>query len=210
MIAPTLVVLDRIVAISLWCFLGTLLVVLLFALTRLRRRRKRLGQLYADGDLDAAAVEPKARSLLNEWRILFHSVGVSATIAILVGLSLTFLPVPWVQNPVSGMPRELLPLRLTAVEYDRFYEGFSLNGEVWNQTEEPMAGLQAVVEVIGLRGETLAELPVTVAPAPLASGTAGAFAVEYRENSPFIKGYRLGFRDAEGASVPHTAGFDVP
>ncbi len=209
MTTPTLDAVDRILAFALWWFLGALLVFLLFALNRLRRRRRRLGELYAGGGLDDAGQAELGRSLLNEWRILLGCVLAALTTSLAAALALAFLPIPGLQSPAGALP-DVLPLRLTALEYDRFYEGFRLDGEVWNQTEAPLDGLEAVVTVIGLRGETLAELPAPVTPSPLPPGTAGTFQFEYRENSPFINGYRLAFRDAAGTQLPHTAGFDVP
>lgn len=200
---------DRILAFTLWWFLVALLLFLLFALSRLRRRRRRLGELYAEGGLDPSSQTELGRSLLNQWRILLGCVLAACSTSLVAGLALAFLPIPGLQ-PTAGDSLEILPLRLTALEFDRFYEGFKLDGEVWNQTALPLAGLEAVVTVIGLRDETLAELPAPVTPSPLPPGTAGTFQFEYRENSPFIKGYRVAFRDATGASLPHTAGFDVP
>lgn len=207
--APTLATLDHIVAVSLWCFLGALLALLLFALTRLRRRRRKLGELYAAGNFDQSQPDAVGRSLLDEWRILLHSSLAALILAILVGVALAFLPLPWADHPTERFPREILPLRLTALEYDRFYEGFKLSGEVWNQTESPLDGVQAAVTVIGLRDETLSVVSTPVQPSSLAAGTAGTFQFEYRENSPFIRGYRLSFQDAAGTPLPHTAGFDA-
>lgn len=209
MMSLSLYAVDRIVAFALWWFLGALLLFLLFALSRLRRRRRRLGELYAGGNLDASPQTELGRSLLNQWRILLGCVLAASSTSLVAGLALAFLPLPGLQPP-AGKLLEILPLRLTALDYDRFYEGFRLDGEVWNQTEAPLAGLEVVVTVIGLRDETLAEMPAPVSPSPLPPGTAGTFRFEYRENSPFIKGYRVSFRDAAGVPLPHTAGFDVP
>jgi hypothetical protein len=209
MISLSLETVDRIFAFALWWFLGALLLFLLFALSRLRRRRRRLGELYAGGELDLSPKTELGRSLLNQWRILLGCVLAALSTSLVAGLALAFLPILGFQPAAGDLP-QVLPLRLTALEYDRFYEGFKLDGEVWNQTETPLSGLEVVVTIIGLKDETLAELPAPVSPSPLPPGTAGTFRFEYRENSPFIKGYRVSFRDAAGTSLPHTAGFDVP
>jgi len=90
-----------------------------------------------------------------------------------------------------------------------FYEGFSVKGEVWNQTAEPFNQLQVVIRVIGTDGQPLEEVTIPVEPVPLEPGAAGLFELNYTQNSPFISGYQVAFFDQTGKAIPHVFGFDV-
>ena len=134
---------------------------------------------------------------------------ISLLFAALFFLIYVFTPLPIFDNFASGDAWRITPLRLTAVTYDRFYEGFSLEGEVWNQTETPLIRLQSVVKIWGSDDKLLDEVVVPVEPAVLPGGTAGTFDLLYENNSPFIKGYQVSFVDQEGKAIPHVTGFDI-
>jgi hypothetical protein len=200
---------DRTLTYSLWAFLITFLILLIFAIGVIRSRRRRLGEVFADGTLDRVSQDRKAASLLNEWRILFHSFLLALGCTLVFAAVYTLVPIPFVDNLLTTRAWQVTPLRVTALTYDRFYEGFSLEGDVWNQTEEPIEGLQAVVTVVGSEDTHLDELQSAVRPDPLEPGEMGSFQVEYRKQSPFIQGYRIRFVNPSGQTVPHVAGFDV-
>ena len=124
-------------------------------------------------------------------------------------LVFVFTPLPFFQNFSAVDSWRITPLRLTAVTYDRYYEGFSLDGEVWNQTQEPMFQLQGVVRIWGTDDKLLDEVKVDIEPSILPGGTPGTFKLQYEKNSPFIQGYQVVFVDQEGQPVPHVTGLDV-
>ena len=133
----------------------------------------------------------------------------SLLLGLLFFLVFMFTPLPIFKNFAAGDTWKITPLRVTAVTYDRFYEGFSMEGEVWNQTEGPLLQLQTVISIWGTDDKLLDEVKVPVEPTILPGGKAGTFRLLYEENSPFIKGYQVSFLDQEGRVVPHVTGFDV-
>ena len=106
-------------------------------------------------------------------------------------------------------PQNPFPLRLTTLSYERFHEGFSLRGEVWNQTQDSLQGVTARVQVLGSENELLENVPVPVEPDPLPGRSPGTFQLNYTKNSPFLHGYRVTFESVLGAPIPHIKGFDV-
>jgi len=152
---------------------------------------------------------PPEEPWYNPWRISLQS----SLLAILLGLFGTliylFLPLPFFENFAAGSEWKIVPLRVTAISYDRFYEGFSLEGEVWNQTRDEPLELTARIEVVGNDDKPLDEIEIRVKPSPLEPGKAGTFEIRYTEYSPFIKGYRVAFFSVDGRRIPHLTGFDV-
>jgi len=202
-------ILDNAFSFGLWCFLISFVLLLLFARSRLRARRKKLEELYGlDSKEDPAAISEKS-PWYNPWRISLQS----SLLAILLGLFGTliylFLPLPFFENFAAGSEWKIVPLRVTAISYDRFYEGFSLEGEVWNQTRDEPLELTARIEVVGNDDKPLDEIETRVKPSPLEPGKAGTFEIRYTEYSPFIKGYRVAFFSVDGRRIPHLTGFDV-
>ena len=98
---------------------------------------------------------------------------------------------------------------MTSISYDRFYEGFALVGEVWNQTRDEALELTAVIKVIGTDDKPLGEIEVAIDPSPLNPGEAGTFEARYTEYSPFIRGYQVTFFTTDGTRISHLTGFDV-
>ena len=192
-------ILDSAFKFSLWFFLGALLLFLLISRARLVR--------HAIKTEDSSRVE-KLNPAFSQPRIVYRSVVTALVLSFLAAGIYLFGPVPGLDNMVSNRNWQLTPLRVTAISWDRLYEGFTLEGEVWNQTDEDLEGVTAVISVVGSYDELLDSLEVQVKPAPLYSGEPGTFQVRYEKNSPFIKGYRLGFSDIEGKPLLHTAGFD--
>jgi len=192
---------DNALRVSLWVFMGAFLLMLLVSRRRLVRHAVRTA------DSNRAR---KFNPAYDQARVAFRSMAAAALLGIVLLAVYLFGPIPGINNLVNGASWQLTPLRVTAVSWDRVYEGFELEGEVWNQTREDMEGVSAVISVVGSYDELLDSLVVPVEPIPLESGESGSFSVSYLENSPFIKGYRLGFTDGEGKPIRHTAGFDQP
>ena len=151
-------------------------------------------------------------SFPTRWQILrplLYSIAVSVVIG---GLSFFFyalVPAPFLDNFTTSENWKRTPLRITALDFDRFHEGFSLNGEIWNQSEETLGDIQIVVSVLDHNREELDELLVFAAPPPLEAGQTASFEVRYAENSTLIHGYLLSFRSSDGAPINHVAGFNV-
>lgn len=203
-------ILDRGLRYSLWFFLGCYLIILFLGLSRLRRRKRQVGELFeAMGTGDEKAEWSGKTSLLNEWPIAFNGLIVSFLAGVVFFVVYCFVPLPFTENLVTSTNLQVTPLRVTALQYDRFYEGFSLEGDVWNQTESPMPGLEADVEVVGDDGATIDEIRTPIKPSVLPPGRSGTFELRYTDKSPMIKGYRIAFLDADGKRVPHLTGFDA-
>jgi hypothetical protein len=201
-------ILDRAAQNSLWVFLVSFVVLLIFARYRLKKRLKKVEDLFRREKRDKPE-KPIERLPVNEWHLATRTLMISLFFAGAFFLVYVFTPLPFFDNFAAGDSWRITPLRVTAVAYDRFYQGFSLEGEVWNQTETPLLRLRSVVKVWGTDDKLLDEVVVPVEPAVLTGGTAGTFSLLYEENSPFIKGYQVSFVDQEGQPVPHVTGFDV-
>ncbi len=192
-------ILDRALQFSLWVFLGTLFLFLLISRARLVR--------HAVKTRNSAQVE-KLNPAYDQSKISFRAASFSLLLCLLVLAVYLFSPLPGLKNLVNTRSWQLTPLRVTAISWDRIYEGFTLEGEVWNQTAEDMGGVSAIISVVGLYDELLDSLVIPVEPEILGAGESGTFSVSYKKNSPFIKGYRLGFTDQNGEPVRHITGFD--
>jgi hypothetical protein len=205
-------ILDRAFQYSLWVFLLTLVLVLVYASIRLRRRSRRIGDLF-EGSFAEDEESEKGRRFeqlpTNEWPLVFRVLSLSLVCGIAFFLIYVFTPFPFFENFASGDSWKISPLRITVLTYDRFYDGFSLEGEVWNQTRNPVFGLQAVIKIWGRDDTPLDEVRVPVDPDPLGAGTAGIFTLRQVQDSPFLKGYQVSFVDRSGEAVSHVTGFDV-
>lgn len=204
--------LDTLLAYSLQAFLILFLVALLYARRRLRRRKTTIADYYREKfrrkEKDEAFLPPP--SPRRQWKIVFNALLFSAVLAGFFFLVLSFTPLPGVENFVTVHSWRVTPLRVTALLHERTQHGFALEGEVWNQTEGALPALTAVVAVWGQEDEILDEITVPVRPDPLPPGRPGQFSLQYKKNSPFLKGYQIRFRSPEGETVPHVMGFDVP
>ena len=217
--AATLEIIERSLQYSLWAFLGVFLLSLLAIRHRLRSRRKGLQDLREDLDREyqqkwtgPAPTTPTSERFVpsqDESRMAFHTLLLSTCLAAVCFLALTLIPLPFLENLATLDPRSTVPLRVTALNYDRFHEGFSLKGEIWNQEEEPLGELTAVVKIWGTDEALLDELSVDVKPKTLKPKSSGNFTLRYSKNSPFLFGYEIHFFDQTGDEVPHVKGFDV-
>ena len=200
-------IVDRAVVHSLWIFLVSFVVFLIYARYRLRARLKRVEDLfYGDEKKDK---KRRDRLPVDEWQLATRTLLVSFLLSLAFFLVFMFTPLPIFKNFAASDTWKITPLRVTAVTYDRYYEGFSMEGEVWNQTEAPLLRISAVISIWGTDEKLLDEVAVPVEPLVLLGGSAGTFRLAYEENSPFIKGYELSFVDQEGRDIPHLVGFDV-
>jgi hypothetical protein len=213
MSSDLVIIIDQALKYALLGFLLSYLILLLYSRAKLRGQRKKLEDIY----MEVAEGVPSLRSdrlpfsgaLFDQWRISLKALMVSLLCGLAIFIIFLFTPLPLVKNFASDNPFRIEPLRVTALTYDRFYEGFSVKGEVWNQTEDPFDQLQAVIRVIGTDGQPLEEVSIPVEPAPLEPGAVGLFELNYTQNSPFISGYQVSFHEETGRAIPHVLGFDV-
>ncbi len=208
--SESLLILDSALRNSLVVFLASFVFFTGYALYRLRRRKRQLADFFEEFT-DQPSAQPTEHFELNPNRLqpILHSLLAAAACAIIAFLFLGFAPVPFVHNFASGTVWQKSPLRLTQIKLDRFNEGFGIEGEVWNQTEEAIDKLQVVVTIWDHEENPLDRLTVDTKPSPLSASRAGTFKVRYEENSPFLSGYALEFLDGEGVLIPHIEGFNV-
>ncbi|HOM99684.1 MAG TPA: hypothetical protein PLM33_05445 [Acidobacteriota bacterium] len=206
-----LMIIDRGAQIGLWAFFVSYVILLLAARVRLRARRRHLEDVLVGGKEADEGSNLRRRPLPPgvEWKVVLRAL----LPALLVGLSVfggyLLLPLPGIENLVTASVWQQLPLRLTRLQYDRFYEGFSLEGDVWNQTDEPMSDLRCVVEILDRNEQLLDVVTVEVTPKTIPPGTSGTFRLRYTKSSPFLGGYRVSFRDGQDRPIPHMTGFDA-
>ena len=215
----TLEILDQSLEYSLWAFLFVFLASLCFIALRLKARKQGLADYlryeferrYEQEIVgeDLGEVVDGAVPLSNRVRMATKALILSVALAFVCFLLAGFTPLSFFGNFATAPTRETGPLRLTLLTYERFYEGFSLEGEVWNQTQEPMGGLKALVSIWKSEHELLDEVSVQVKPDPLPALSAGTFSLRYTENSPFLYGYQVTFENDQDMEVPHVEGFDV-
>lgn len=218
-----LLILDGAIRNALIVFLLFLACFLSYTYWKLHERKKQLADYFDDLYVAAKRAQMNDEEEEDEeipWRDhfvpntnhlqpIFRSVAVSLLVGVLSFVFFAFIPLPFLHNFATVRTWQTDPLRLTLLEYERFYEGFSLDGEVWNQSEDPIEGLQATVRIRDNKDEILEELTIPVNPTRLLPGYAGKFDLRYTENSPFLAGYQVIFVDSEGNVIPHVEGFDV-
>jgi hypothetical protein len=213
-----LLILDESIRNSLIVFLVFFAGFLSYTYVRLHERKKKLAEHFEALYLSSLEAEqlqepvPEREHFVpttNPLQPVFRSLVVSLLVGALSFLFFAFTPLPFLHNFATVGTWHTQPLRLTLLEYERFYEGFSLDGEVWNQAEESIDGLQVIVRIWGTKDDLLDELTLPVLPSSLLPGRAGRFDLRYTEHSPFLAGYEVTFTDAEGNEIPHLEGFDV-
>ncbi len=150
---------------------------------------------------------PKAGT--TRLKTAFNAALLSSLLAAVVFLGVSFLPLSFFDNFASVRQLQEWPLRLTALVYQRTYEGFTLQGEVWNQTKRPMENVQAVVRIWGNDRQLLDTVTVPLEPGVLPPSQAASFNLTYNKNSPFLYGYEVAFQGPDGKVIPHIKGFDV-
>ncbi len=210
-----LIILDACLRNALVVFLVFLLAFLAYSLLRFRQRRKQLAEYFEDrymAVLEADEREAEGRHFTPKIALLqplFRSLILSLVLATASFLFFALAPFPFLHNFATARNWQTSPLRLTLLQYERFHEGFSLDGEVWNQTEEAFEGVQAIIKIRDHQDDILDELAISVRPDPLQPGRAGQFELRYTEHSPFLSSYQVTFRNSEGRVLPHVEGFDV-
>ncbi len=219
--AETLVIVDWAVRVSLIAFLCLFATFFVYSWFRSRRKKRALARYFEDelarrfadpeGGPEQAPIEtaPVYAPKSNRWRSAIRSLTLAAMLTVLFFVGICFVPFPFLHNFATERAWRMEPLRLTGLTFERFFEGFFVEGEVWNQTEEPIDGLQALITIWDHNRDTLEKKLVKVLPEPLQAGKAGRFELRYEENSPFLAGYKVEFLDANGDLVPHIEGFDV-
>jgi hypothetical protein len=215
----TLDILDQSLTCSLWAFLVCFLITLLFIALQLRTRRRGLAVFFREefekqyqrkfGEQELNEQINTYSPLSNRMHMAFQALLLSAGVALVFFLVVSFVPIALFDNFASDNTWKNTPLRVTSLHYNRFHEGFSLHGEVWNQTQEAISGLRAIISIWKSDRELLDTVSVPVEPDPIASESPGTFDIRYEESSPFLFGYQVTFESSEGQAVSHVEGFDV-
>ena len=215
----TLQILDQSLRISLWAFLVIFLVCLTFIALRLKARQEKLAdyfsrefdERYQQEITDTEPESPLRASfqLSNRLPMVVQALVLSFLLSLVCFLLIGFTPFSPLSNFANSDLQGSTPLRLTFLSYERFHDGFSLQGEVWNQSQEPIKGLRALVQIFRSEREILDQVPVAVEPDPLSAESAGFFSIQYTEKSPFLYGYQVTFQSSEGVRIPHVKGFKV-
>ncbi len=196
--AEVIQILDRAVRLTLITFLILVACFSLYGFYTFNSRRL-TGSRHGD-------------TLPARWQILrplLFSIGLSVVLSGLAFLGYAFVPAPFLDNFATAASWKRAPLRITVLEFDRFHEGFSLNGEIWNQGQETLRDIQIAVVVLDHNEEELDQRLVSTAPPDVEVGQTASFEFRYAENSSLIHGYRLSFRSADGTPINHVAGFNV-
>ena len=95
-------ILDRGLRYSLWLFLACYLVILFIGWSRLRRRKRQIGELFEQMHTPEEEAEwSRKTSLLNEWPVVFNGLILSLVVGILFFLVYCFVPLPFAQNLVT-------------------------------------------------------------------------------------------------------------
>ena len=214
----TLDILDRSLTCSMWVFLFSFLVCLIFVAMRLRTRKLGLADYFSkefDKRLEREIAghdplqSPAAHVPLSDrLRMAANALLVSVLMAFVSFVAVGFTPLSFFDNFATTVVRVEAPLRLTMLNYERFYEGFSLQGELWNQSDEAIPGLVAAIQIWKTDREPLARISVTVEPDPVPAQSVGKFSFRYTEQSPFLHGYQVSFESKDGLEIPHIKGFD--
>ncbi len=193
---------------ALWYSLLAFLILIMLAscwmaLRAYSRRRRRQGD-------DPQEPQPALQATAADVGSIFKALLLCAVLSALFLTGLLLTPFSFLENFVNTESWKMKPLRLTYLTLQRLEAGFVLEGELYNQTEEPIEALTGVVKIWGVDDQLLDEAPLQVEPMPLPALQTGRFKVRYEEEPVLLHGYQIVFLDAEGNPIPHTQGFDVP
>ena len=205
----TLDILDQSLTFSLWIFLAFFTVFLLFVNQSLRTRKRNSLDHQLEKQHKTARQNNTFQFLPNETRIIFQTLLLSLGIASLAFILSSFLPITGLENFANLTSRKSVSLRVTSLHHNRSHEGFSLQGEVWNQTQEPMSNLKVIISIWQSDQDLLDTISVPVIPNPVSGGSSGIFKLQYEKYSPLLYGYRLAFENLEGKLISHLEGLDV-
>lgn len=215
----TLRILDQSLEYALWGFLICFTATLFFISLQLQKRRKGLAKYYQE-----EFEEPYKKELIggiaperlvnyiplsNRLRMAIRALWVASVFAVVCFVLVSFTPTSIIENFTDLGNYELAQLRLTSLSHNRFYEGFSLQGEVWNQSPETISGIRAVIIVWDSNQKLLDTISVPIDGDPLSVKSSGTFTAEYTKFSPFLYGYQVTFESSDGNKISHVEGFDV-
>ena len=219
---PVLRIVDFPFQVALWVFLASFLIFLLVVRYRIRARKFSLKDYFREEfdryyreKLEETSGKPRRTepwtATRNEFRIVFQVMLLSILLAVGSFVGVSFVPIPYLKNWTGVESIETAPLRLVALSYDRFYTGFSLKGEIWNQGQIPLKGLSARVRIWGRDDELLEEIMAKVKPDVLNPESSGSFGMNFSQKTPSrLYGYEVAFIDFDGVETPHIRGFDAP
>ncbi len=204
MTQETIDILDSALWYALLAFL--VLILLTSCWIALRAQARRRGR----ADYDPEEPQPALQATPADVGSAFKALLLCAVLSALFLTGLLLAPFSFLDNFVTTESWKLKPLRLTHLTLQRLEAGFVLEGELYNQTEEPFEALAGVVKIWGIDKQLLDEAPLEVEPMPLPPLQSGRFKVRYQEEPVLLYGFQVVFLDAEGNPVPHTQGFDLP
>lgn len=215
----TLYILDQSLFYALWAFMLVFLISLFFIRHQLKTRKQGLADYFQEEFEQHLEDNLKGKFLSSETasfvllsdriRMATRALILSILLAVVCFVVVGFTPLSFFDNFANRKVWTTAPLRLTLLNYERFYEGFSVDGEVWNQGEEPLTGLSASIQIWGSERDLLEEISVPVQPDPFLPRSPGTFSLRYTTNSPFLYGYRVLFVNDEGQHMSYVKGFDV-
>ena len=222
MVHPVVRIADLPLQIALWVYILTFLISLLLMKVFLRSPKHSLDDYFKD-EFDryyqekiqnpSLLVQSRRRPVkpsYNEHKIVFQLTLLSCLLALMSFLVVSFVPLPYISNWTRSDPLEVAPLRITSLSYDRFYNGFSLKGDIWNQGQTPMVDLSARVKVWGKHEQLLEEILVKIKPRILQPDSSGHFRLKYSKDSPsLLFGYEIEFVNTDGEETAHIRGFDA-
>lgn len=143
--------------------------------------------------------------LRSSWRGLLVALIVGSLSSLVYALA----PFPFLENFSTSDAWKKVPLRITSLESNRLQDGFALTGEVWNQQDSPLPGIQVAVTIRDHNKELLDEVFLKTQPRLVEPGGTAHFQLDYRKNPTLIYGYEISFRDAQGAPIKHISGFNT-
>ena len=205
----TLDILDQSLTFSLWIFLAVFTVFLLFVNHNLRTRKQNSLDHQFTEQHNTTHQNNTFNFFPNETRIIFQTLFLSLGIASLAFILSSFLPIIGLENFANLTSKKSVSLRVTSLHHNRLHKGFSLQGEVWNQTQEPISNLKAIISIWQSDQDLLDTISVLVVPSPVSGGSSGTFKLQYEKYSPLLYGYRLSFENLEGKLISHLEGLDV-
>ena len=207
---------NQALTVALWGFLFSLAASLLFVYTRVRRVRKGLAHYYFEemqgphqDQTSRPSESPPTQGATFGSRSILRTLVLAMAVAAVSFVVVLFTPISYFPNLATGHSWKVVPLRVTSLNHDRSVRGFSLQGEVWNQTSQDIQDLEVVITVWSDEQTLIDEVVQPVKPLPLLPGSAGTFRVRYRQDSPHLHGYQVEFRTGECTPVPYVKGLDA-
>ncbi|RPJ64667.1 MAG: hypothetical protein EHM23_00080 [Acidobacteria bacterium] len=203
-------VLDRALVSALWVFLAVLSVLLAGSFLILRQKNRTiLKGLQRRFERDKPGESPDRLtaeawgSYLKRWDPVRAGLGASlwsVSVALAVFLFLGFSP--W--TGIVGVSTEP-PLRVTWLYVEPTPEGFRIEGDVWNQSKEPLS-VRASVVLLDASGKELGGATASIEPGQLKPRDEGAIRIAVG-TCPGASDFTLRFLGEDGRTLHFAKGF---